>query len=498
MLSNSTGAVATKAMIKPNTTSQPTDVSSSDGDDVVISVRNVSKMYPLYTDPRDRLKQSLWYALPKFLRGQPRQFYREFWALRDISIEVKRGEAFGIIGKNGSGKSTLLEIIAGTLTPTRGEVQISGQLAALLELGSGFNPEFTGRENVYLNGSILGFRREEMEARFDEIAAFADIGQFMDQPVKLYSSGMFVRLAFAVQACVEPDVLIVDEALAVGDVFFRQKCYQRIDKLRECGTSIIIVTHSMLDIEQFCQRALLLHRGESLFQGTASQAVKHYYLLDQQDQSKSQASKLGRPPSPQYLTSIDNRVEGWPSPEAFLDLSGVPQVSNGWAQCIGVAVCNSQGQLCQVFEQGESASFFYEFELLKDIEVPIGGLVIQSDKGIIVHGKNTLQYGTEVPNWVAQGSRLRFRQDIALEIAVGEYTFEVGLATVDSYHFAQRGLLSFNELYAKIVRLCHVPSTSQFMVKLRPEGKPVQPLHHGLANLPGKCDLEITSGEYPV
>jgi lipopolysaccharide transport system ATP-binding protein len=425
------------------------------------------------------------------LRGKPRQFYREFWALRDISFEVKKGEIIGIIGRNGSGKSTLLQIIAGTLTPTAGEVQVNGQVTALLELGSGFNPEFTGRENVYLNGSILGFSHAEMEARFDEIAAFADIGQFLDQPVKLYSSGMFVRLAFAVQACVEPEVLIVDEALTVGDIFFRQKCYQRIETLRERGTSIILVTHSMLDIGQFCQRALLLHRGEMLFQGIASEAVKHYYLIEQQDRSKTPAVKPQAPEQHKQLISADNQDRDWPSPTAFLDLSGVSQVSNGWARCTGVAVCNSQGQPCLIFQQGDTASFFYEFELLEDIEIPIGGLVIQNDKGIFVHGKNTLQYGSEVPSWVAQGSRLRFRQDITLEIAIGAYTFQLGLSTIDSYYYQQRDQLTHQELNAGIVRLCHLPSISQFNVIFRSEGKPIRLLHHGLANLPGKCQVIV-------
>jgi lipopolysaccharide transport system ATP-binding protein len=190
-------------------------------DDIAVSVHNVNKRYLLYDRPQDRLKQSLFWRFGK-------SYGREFWALRDISFEIRRGEALGIIGRNGAGKSTLLQIIAGTLQPTSGVVHVSGRVAALLELGSGFNLEFTGRENVYLNGAILGFSRGEMEQRFDEIAAFADIGDFMDQPVKLYSSGMFVRLAFAVQACVEPDVLIVDEALAVGDVVFHQKCYARL------------------------------------------------------------------------------------------------------------------------------------------------------------------------------------------------------------------------------------------------------------------------------
>src|SRR5829696_2572400 len=189
--------------------------------EVAISVRGAGKMHRIYDRPQDRLKQMLW-------RGR-RQYGREFWALRDVSFELRRGEMMGIIGRNGSGKSTLLQIIAGTLTPSEGEVTVNGRVAALLELGSGFNPEFTGRENVFLNGSILGISREEIQQRFDDIAAFADIGGFIEQPVKTYSSGMLVRLAFAVQASIEPDVLIVDEALAGGDVFFRQKCYRRLE-----------------------------------------------------------------------------------------------------------------------------------------------------------------------------------------------------------------------------------------------------------------------------
>src|SRR5262245_51914273 len=180
--------------------------------EVAISVRGIGKMYRMYDRPRDRLKQML-------LRGR-RMYGREFWALRDVSFEVRKGETVGIIGRNGSGKSTLLQIIAGTLAPSAGEVQVTGRVAALMGVGRGVNPEFTGRENVFLNGSILGFSREEMAQRFDEIAAFADIGEFIDQPVKMYSSGMFVRLAFAVQAHVPTEVLIIDEALSVGDIFF--------------------------------------------------------------------------------------------------------------------------------------------------------------------------------------------------------------------------------------------------------------------------------------
>lgn len=465
--------------------------SESATDDIAISVQHVSKMYPLYASPHDRLKQSLWYALPSFLRGTPRQFHQEFWALRDISFEVKRGETLGIIGQNGSGKSTLLQIIAGTLAPTVGELHINGRVAALLELGSGFNPEFTGRENVYLNGSILGFSREEMDDLFDEIAAFADIGDFIEQPVKLYSSGMFVRLAFAVQACVQPDILIVDEALAVGDIFFQQKCYRRLEALREQGVSVILVSHSMLDVEQFCQRGLLLDSGNMVVLGTASEAVKHYYLVEQGKRAESPTRSDRTISVPSTADNVDASNSLWPTREAFIDISKTSQVSSGGARCTGVAICDAEGNSCFVFEQGETATFFYEFEVLEDIEVPIAGLVIQNSKGIIVHGKSTLEYGSQVPVWVQSGERLRFRHDINLEIAVDEYTFEVGLATISRYNYERRSTYSHLDLTAKIIRLCHLPSTGQFSIIFRRYGEPVQLLHHGVANLSGSSQVRL-------
>lgn len=226
---------------------------TADRSQAVIQVKNLSKCYQIYDKPRDRLKQALW-------RGKKR-FYKEFWALRDVSFETGKGETIGIIGRNGSGKSTLLQIICGTLMPTDGTVQVNGRVAALLELGAGFNPEFTGRENVYMNAAILGLSREEIDAKYDEIVAFADIGEFIDQPVKTYSSGMFVRLAFAVQACVDPDLLIVDEALAVGDAPFQAKCFARMRQLISGGTTVILVTHDLSAVRAFCNRAIYLKNG---------------------------------------------------------------------------------------------------------------------------------------------------------------------------------------------------------------------------------------------
>ncbi len=258
-----------KSLTSENVTSEET----------VISVRNVSKMYSLYADPRDRLKQSLWHALPEFLRGESRQFYQEFWALHDLSLDIGQGETVGIIGRNGSGKSTLLQILAGTLTPTQGEVQIKGRVAALLELGSGFNPQFTGRENVYLNGSIWGMKKEEIDLIFDEIVAFADIGPFIDQPVKHYSSGMFVRLAFAVQAFVPKEMFIVDEALSVGDEAFQRKCMASLERFRANGGTVLLVSHDLQTIVRQCDRCLLLSQGELLVDGPSKPVADLYQKL---------------------------------------------------------------------------------------------------------------------------------------------------------------------------------------------------------------------------
>lgn len=247
--------------------------------EIAIKVETLSKCYHIYGQPRDRLKQ---FTLPRLQRAagmQPRQYYREFWALKNVSFEVNKGETIGIIGSNGSGKSTLLQLICGTLNPTAGDIQASGRIAALLELGSGFNPEFTGRENVHLNGAVLGLSREEVENRFDDIVAFAAIGDFIEQPVKTYSSGMMVRLAFAVAINVEPQILIVDEALSVGDELFQRKCFSRIEAIRKAGATILFVSHSGSTIVELCDRALLLDAGELLATGKPKQIVGQYQKL---------------------------------------------------------------------------------------------------------------------------------------------------------------------------------------------------------------------------
>lgn len=244
----------------------------SSDDDIVLSVKNVSKCFEMYEKPVHRLYQTLCAGKKKF--------YKEFWALKDISFDVHRGESVGIVGRNGAGKSTLLQIITGTLAPTSGYVAHKGRIAALLELGSGFNPEFTGQENVYLNASILGLQKAEIDARYQEIIDFADIGDFIHQPVKTYSSGMLARLAYAVNAHVDADILIVDEALAVGDAFFQQKCLLHMKKLMESGVSLLFVSHSTSTVREICQKSLYINKGQQMMFSDSASTIE-YYLEDQ-------------------------------------------------------------------------------------------------------------------------------------------------------------------------------------------------------------------------
>jgi len=256
-------------------------------DEPVISVQNVSKAYRIWVSPAARLTAPMQESLAKVLPGPASRWlksgstrsYRDFWALKDVTFELSKGEAFGIIGRNGSGKSTLLQIIAGTLQPTVGRITVNGRVAALLELGSGFNPEFTGRENVYLNAAVLGLSRQQVDERFDAIAAFADIGDFIEQPVKIYSSGMVVRLAFAVCAHVDADILIIDEALAVGDARFQLKCARTIDRFIENGRTLLFVSHDLNSVKRLCNRAALLDGGRILYQGRPNTVANLYSKL---------------------------------------------------------------------------------------------------------------------------------------------------------------------------------------------------------------------------
>lgn len=327
----------------------------------VIEVQSVSKAYFIYDRPGDRLKQFLMPRLDQAAGRTPRRYYREFWALRNLSLEVARGETLGVIGRNGSGKSTLLQIVCGIVTPTQGVVQTRGRVSALLELGSGFNPEFTGRENVRLNASILGLAEEEIDQRFDAILAFADIGDFLDQPVKTYSSGMYVRLAFSVIVNVDPDILVVDEALAVGDARFQAKCMNRIDNLRQEGTSILFVSHDIGAVRRICDRAAWLDGGRLRGLGEVHQVTGDYTeALFTED--------AGLPPAP-APAKTSPATEAQQEELQVLPRFDVQPVTH-WGSHVGcitfASVCDTKGERKDLVTVGD------EIVITIDFRVPSG------------------------------------------------------------------------------------------------------------------------------
>lgn len=383
--------------------------------DAALIINNLSKCYHIYDKPRDRLIQ--------MLMGGKKQFFREFWALRNISFTISKGETVGIIGRNGSGKSTLLQIIAGTLSPTTGEVNSDGLLAALLELGSGFNPEFTGRENVYLNGSVLGLTQEEIHARIDQIANFADIGDYLDQPVKTYSSGMYVRLAFAVQACVEPQILIVDEALSVGDEKFQRKCFDYIDRLRANGGSILLVTHSTATIEKFCQRAILLHKGELHGLGPAKEIVDQYYALLYSDE-KTYLRYLNTCSSPKTMPL--ECVSNEPSPPALIPVKaeenpGLRAVISHWE------MLEQGGDYCEAYRTGDKAKIRFYVDILEPIQEIQGGILIRTIEGVSAFGTSTLYYDKNYLD-AKPGTTLQFDFNLNLTLCTGTYFVTLAIA----------------------------------------------------------------------
>ena len=347
--------------------------------DTAIQVNNLGKCYEIYNNPRDRLKQFIAPRLQRLAGQTPKQYFREFWALKDVSFEVKKGETIGIIGRNGCGKSTLLQLICGTLNPTSGSVQTNGRVAALLELGSGFNPEFTGRENVYMNGAVLGLSKEEIDARFNDIAVFADIGDFIEQPIKTYSSGMVVRLAFAVAINVDPDILVIDEALAVGDMRFQQKCFRKMRSFKEKGKTIIFVTHDTGAVISFCERAIWLKDGSIHRSGMSEDVVKKYisYMIydletvekedkNSQDQKICEINPIDIENKDKYDDSIS-----WFQSIAWDDVSQCESFGEGGAKITHVAFYNNiTWEKVSVLEGGETVSFFVKLDVLKKIDSP--------------------------------------------------------------------------------------------------------------------------------
>jgi lipopolysaccharide transport system ATP-binding protein len=403
-----------------------------------IRVENLGKCYQIYASPRDRLKQFVVPNLQQLFRKPRQRYFREFWALRDVSFDVRAGETVGIIGKNGAGKSTLLQLICGTATPSLGAVATQGRLAALLELGTGFNPDFTGRENAYLSCQLLGLSSDEAHAVLPRIEEFADIGYFMDQPVKYYSSGMFVRLAFAVSTCVEPDILVVDEALAVGDIRFQAKCFSRLHKLQDRGCAIVLVSHSTEQIARHCDRALLIDSGRLLASGAPKDISNQYMDLIYGTADAGEGTGGGADSS-QPAAVCDARLEKLGFDAGSEDLFCRRPLYNpseyrwgdGRASILDFCLKQSDGRAVNQIESGSVAELFVKVLFRSDVRFPVFGFYLKTIDGMLLSGCNSRENPArnEVRRLpVDSGQFVVFRVGLALPLAEGHYMLSLGVA----------------------------------------------------------------------
>lgn len=405
--------------------------------EIAIKVEHLSKCYQIYDHPRDFLKQIIIPRLQRLVGRQPQQYFREFWVLKDISFEVKKGETVGIIGRNGCGKSTLLQVICGTLNPTSGSIQTHGRIAALLELGSGFNPEFTGRENVYMNAVILGLTKEEVAARFDAIEAFADIGEFINQPVKTYSSGMTVRLAFAVIAHVDADILVIDEALAVGDAFFTQKCMRFLRSFMKNGT-VLFVSHDTGAIKNLCRSVIWLEKGRIMQEGSPKDVCEQYlqaFYEAQQGKMSAAKVKSKNKQEEDSFARVDQRRDFINASNLRNDLKifefdqDAPSFGAGGAQITDVQFLDKAGSVLAWVVGGEQVTLRISVIACDQLDAPIVGFVIKDRLGQALFGENTYLSTVDTPLLCELGDEIQAEFTFLMPILpAGDYSIAAAIA----------------------------------------------------------------------
>ncbi|MDE2430276.1 MAG: ABC transporter ATP-binding protein [Burkholderiales bacterium] len=436
---------------------------------IAISVRGLSKFYQMYGSPRDRLKQFIFPRLRRIAGKTAVNYYREYWSLKDISFDIRKGETVGIIGRNGSGKSTLLQIICGTLTPSAGEIRTHGRIAALLELGSGFNPEFTGRENVHMNAAVLGLSNEQIAARFADIEAFADIGEFIDQPVRTYSSGMMVRLAFAVIAHVDADILVIDEALAVGDAFFTQKCMRFLRGFMKTGT-VLFVSHDTGSVKNLCNRVIWLEKGSLQEQGQPKEVCELYLqAFYEAQQGKSSTTKLKSRSIAGHIATKDQRIEFINASNLRNDLQifafdpDSNSFGQGGAQITGVQFQDSQGAPLTWVVGGEQVRLRIQAIAHQHLSAPIIGFTIKDQRGQALFGDNTYLSYCDQQLFCEPGHALEAEFSFLMPILpAGDYS--VGVAIADGtqqqhvqHHWVHDALIFKSEASSVATGLIGIP-----------------------------------------
>lgn len=407
-----------------------------------ITVNDVTKIYRMYDKPIDRLKESL--------HPRHKEYHKKFYALNKISFQVKKGETVGIIGTNGSGKSTILKIITGVLSPTTGSVEVKGNISALLELGAGFNSDYTGIENIYMNGTMMGFSRKEMDEKLQDILDFADIGDFVYQPVKTYSSGMFVRLAFALAINVEPEILIVDEALSVGDVFFQSKCYRRMEEIRESGTTILMVTHDMGSIIKYCDKVVLLNKGNFIAEGTPGHMVDLYkkILANQMDSLEKELEEMNdfsgeganKDKGTEDKSENHKKEDGLMKDKLNIN-SEHTRYGDGRAEIYDLGLFDERGNLTNLLLKGENFTIKEKIRFSSPLQNPIFTYTIKDRKGTDLSGTNTMFEGTDIrPVEEGDEYEVSFTQKMTLQ--GGEY-----LLSMSCTGFEQGEHVVYDRLY---------------------------------------------------
>jgi lipopolysaccharide transport system ATP-binding protein len=450
---------------------------------IAIRVQNLSKCYQIYNRPQDRLKQSLMPRLRRWVGQTPATYYQEFWALKDVSLEVPRGKTIGIIGRNGSGKSSLLQVVAGTLTPTSGNIYVYGRVAALLELGAGFNPEFTGRENVFMNAAILGLGQAEIEQRYDSIVEFAAIGDFINQPIKTYSSGMYARLAFAVAVNVDPDILVVDEVLSVGDEAFQRKCFGRIEKIKEKGGTILFVSHSAGTIIDLCDQTILMDAGERILTGLPKTVVSVYQRLlyaspERATETRNRIVEMDQAGRAMQIDSDINTLsvgnDATPAmeadeqaefDEALRPHTTIEYLSKG-VTIRDVHICDGNGRRVNVLIPGHTYRYCYLADFQKTCAMVRFGMLIKTTTGTEIAGQASHADGDGI-DVVEKGNSIEVRFEFQNKLLPGIYFGNAGvLANDEDGHTFMHRLLDAVMFRVKPVTTLGVIPTA--MVDLRP------------------------------
>ena len=453
--------------------------------EVVLQVKNLNKVFKIYPSSAGRIKE--WLTFGK------RLFHKKFHALKDISFEVRRGEFLGIIGPNGAGKSTLLKVITGALDATSGSYEISGRVLSLIELSGGMDADLTGRENIIRSTKLLGLPSGYAESKMEQIEKFAELGDFFDRPLGIYSSGMRIRLAFSMFAFFDCDVLILDEVLAVGDIFFRQKCYARLDEIIKQNTAIIFVTHSTGTVSRYCENVIVMQNGSIYYYGSPDVAIQKYFEIKEDQGIKIKISDT-------YLEEdyVSNTGGGakthpnnkdWPSQEEFSSAALPEKNENKNAALVQLLVCNKDRAPCLLFKQGEVAYFYYTFLAKTDFGVPVAGIDLLTVTNLIVHGRNSMQYRVDHPVRVSSGNIIRYKQAVKMDLMPGRYVYNISLVAFHPSDYDNVDMLSSLEIKDKQTTIINVKPAG--VIQVTSVAKKGGKMHSGMCNLGGSMSVQL-------